>query len=661
MIAAPTDAILDVIITKLSSNIELKSGPVKKFLGLQIALKKEGFTLNQSEYITSILKKYQMDGSNPCKTPQALGFTSKGSPLLKDPKLHKEIVGCLIYLATCSRPDIAYALGVASRVASPTEAHLTALKRILRYLNGTVNLNMFYRRKGKFSLEIYSDSDYANDESRKSISGSLITLNSFPIIWKSRLQNLVTLPTTEAELVAGCDTVKAAIPIQRLLKELKFINEEATPIYIDNSSTIQIMSDERTMCRTKHIDVRSSWLHQAQKGRIISVRKIDAANQKADIFTKNLSTTSFIRARDMLSLLLISSIMKVASASWLPQFPEPPLVLHQGEEISYILTNKQVFSGKDDIDSRSYVFKSHAFEFWNASDTIPDQVCWSKYQGPQFVLFNGTSNCFTSLTEEEAIPQQLHNSKCQKSNQKLEKLEHHFLPNYCTHRDLVDANHVQAVSIGDKIYVYCLGTNVTLGKTSRNLLCPEYVWTWYVNEPLFFTSFQHIKPINLLIENVPQQPSISRAIKRQLGIPESLSYYIKPNEYKDMNGNSFMFVGNRTTYSTNTSNSIFSIVDPLTPLQPIVEPAISLIKTIIIVLVCIGVLIIFIFLMPLLGPCFSLIRLFYKTVQQVFSYIISTYYRLTSWTKRNNSPRKLFTSTKKYLSHKKRKYHQLMV
>lgn len=211
IITAPTEADLDEIVNKLSKNIELTSGSLGRFLSMNIKAGPNGFSINQSDYINNLLKKYDMVGANPSKTPLSLGFTSEGSPPMQDHIKHKELVGSLIYLSTCSRPDIAFALGVASRVATPTDAHYTALKRILRYLKGSINLSLIYRRKGKFDLKMFSDADYANDVSRRSISGSLVTLNDFPIFWKSRFQNLMTLSTTEAEFVAGCDTVKQGI------------------------------------------------------------------------------------------------------------------------------------------------------------------------------------------------------------------------------------------------------------------------------------------------------------------------------------------------------------------------------------------------------------------------------------------------------------------
>lgn len=173
------------------------------------------------------------------------------------------MVGCLLHLSTGSRPDISHALSVASRNSSLTEARKSALKRILRYLKGSLDVGLCFTKKERLTLEAYSDSDYANDVSRKSTTGCLITLNGTPVSWKSQLQKIISLSTTESEFISGCDTTKRLISIRHLLTELNLINDSPTQIFIDNTSTIKIFTDEKIRQRTKHIDVHSKWLYQA--------------------------------------------------------------------------------------------------------------------------------------------------------------------------------------------------------------------------------------------------------------------------------------------------------------------------------------------------------------------------------------------------------------
>ena len=124
-----------------------------------------------------------------------------------DNTLYKQIVGSLMYLIA-TRPDIMYSVSLISRyMESPKEIHLLAAKRILRYLQGTVNYGLFYKKSEKSDLFGFTDSDYAGDvEDRKSTSGYVFMIGSGAVSWSSRKQSIVTLSTTEAEFVAamGC-------------------------------------------------------------------------------------------------------------------------------------------------------------------------------------------------------------------------------------------------------------------------------------------------------------------------------------------------------------------------------------------------------------------------------------------------------------------------
>lgn len=106
---------------------------------------------------------------------------------------------------TCTRPDIAQAVGVVSRTVKPTDLHWSGIKRILRYLKGTPHLGICLTREKNPKLTVWSDSDFANDlESRKSITGFTIMINNSPLMWRSSKQPIVALSSTEAEFIAGC-------------------------------------------------------------------------------------------------------------------------------------------------------------------------------------------------------------------------------------------------------------------------------------------------------------------------------------------------------------------------------------------------------------------------------------------------------------------------
>ena len=126
--------------------------------------------------------------------------------------MYKQLVGSLMYM-TATRPDLMYVVCLLSRfMSTPTELHLQAAKRVLRYLKGTINLGVFYRKKGDGELKTYTDSDYAGDlDDRRSTSGYVFLLSEGAMSWSSKKQPVVTLSTTEAEFVAatscGCQGV----------------------------------------------------------------------------------------------------------------------------------------------------------------------------------------------------------------------------------------------------------------------------------------------------------------------------------------------------------------------------------------------------------------------------------------------------------------------
>eukprot|EP00268_Persea_americana_P068892 TRINITY_DN9688_c0_g1_i1.p1 TRINITY_DN9688_c0_g1~~TRINITY_DN9688_c0_g1_i1.p1 ORF type:complete len:612 (-),score=107.26 TRINITY_DN9688_c0_g1_i1:387-2222(-) len=181
-------------------------GLMRYFLGIEVVQGAAGNFLYQKKYMLEILDKFEMKGCNSVGTPssQDLMLTQKCSGKKVDATLYKQIVGSLMYL-TATRPDIMHAVSLVSRyMESPTEVHLHAAKRILRYLSGTIDYGLFYKRGVKSGLFGFSDSDYAGDPNDpKSTSGYVFLMGSAAVSWSSKKQPIVTLSTTEAEFVAA--------------------------------------------------------------------------------------------------------------------------------------------------------------------------------------------------------------------------------------------------------------------------------------------------------------------------------------------------------------------------------------------------------------------------------------------------------------------------
>ncbi|GKA16984.1 retrovirus-related pol polyprotein from transposon TNT 1-94 [Tanacetum coccineum] len=150
-------------------------GQMSFFLGLQISQNPRGIFLNQSKYASGIIKKYGLLTSDSVDTPMVeknkLDEDLQGTPV--DATLYRGMIGSLMYL-TSSRPDLIYAVCLCARYqAKPTEKHLNAVKRIFRYLKGTINMGLWYSKDTDMSLTTYSNADHAGcQDTRRSTSGS---------------------------------------------------------------------------------------------------------------------------------------------------------------------------------------------------------------------------------------------------------------------------------------------------------------------------------------------------------------------------------------------------------------------------------------------------------------------------------------------------------
>lgn len=135
---------------------------------------------------------------------------------------YREIIGSLNYCATVSKPDITFAVNrLAEFNQSPLQKHWVAAKKILRYLKGTIDRGIVFRKTDKFNLIAFSDSDCAGElPTRRSTSGIIVTLAGRPIIYKSKTQSMVALRTTEAEFIASCMAAKEIAWIKTMFKEM---------------------------------------------------------------------------------------------------------------------------------------------------------------------------------------------------------------------------------------------------------------------------------------------------------------------------------------------------------------------------------------------------------------------------------------------------------
>lgn len=213
-------------------------------------------------------------------------------------------MGGLRYLVH-TRPDIAYAVGIVSRFMEKlTVLHKNAVKRILRYVKGTLDFGLLYsKNSGNNMLVGYSDSDWAGKtDDRRSTGGMVFYLNDSVITWVSQKQRCVALSSCEAEFMAATAVACQAIWLRNLVSKLSGVDAGPVVLYIDNKSAIDLAKNSVFHRRSKHIDVRFHFIHECVDRKEIIIRHVNSDLQKADILTKGLSTVKFEGMRSLLGV-----------------------------------------------------------------------------------------------------------------------------------------------------------------------------------------------------------------------------------------------------------------------------------------------------------------------------------------------------------------------
>ncbi|GJZ58687.1 putative ribonuclease H-like domain-containing protein [Tanacetum coccineum] len=276
----------------MKSRFQISSmGELTFFLGLQVKQKPDGIFISQHKYVAKILKKFDFANVKTASTP-----IETQKPLVKDEEasdvdvhLYRSMIGSLMYL-TAFRPDIMFAVCACSRFqVTPKYSHLSAVKRIFRYLKGKPKLGLWYPRVSSFDLESYSDSDYARANlDRKSTTGGCQFLGNA----KKKPDTLWLLLLQEAEYVAAASCLRKVLWIQNQMLDYGFYFMN-TKIYIDNESTICIVKNPVYHSKTKHIAIRHHFIRDAYEKKLIQVLKINTDDNVADLLTKAFDVSRF--------------------------------------------------------------------------------------------------------------------------------------------------------------------------------------------------------------------------------------------------------------------------------------------------------------------------------------------------------------------------------
>ena len=279
-------------------------GEIHWILGIEVKRDRAARTisLSQRSYIESFLKEFHLDDANSVSVPAEPGLilgNHQSPETARDLKEMENIpyargVGKLNYFYVTTGPQIGYSNGILARyMANPGRTHWEALKRVLRYVKG-VKDNWLTLGGSNEGLEGFTDSDFASQPDRHSISGYVFRFRGGAVSWSSKRQPIVTLSTTEAEYVAGTQAAKEAIWLRRLIGEITTPFTRPTPLFCDNNGARSLAKDDAIFHpRTKHIDIRFHFIRETVENRHISVIHIPSNENIADIFTKALARAKF--------------------------------------------------------------------------------------------------------------------------------------------------------------------------------------------------------------------------------------------------------------------------------------------------------------------------------------------------------------------------------
>lgn len=283
----------------LCNNFRMKDlGDASSVLGVRIVRDRAAGTIaiDQSQYISNVLKRFGMEDANPVATPLDINqkISSKMCPSTRAQQIemakvpYKQAIGCLLFAAQITRPDINFAVNLLSRYSTnPGQAHWAAIKRLLRYLKGSIDKKLVYRKDSN-EIEGFCDADWASDlDQRKSTTGYVFVMQGAAVSWASRRQQTIALSTTEAEFMALVAAMQETVWLKRLEHEL-FGATTTMTLHCDNKGAIQLALNGSYSSRTKHVDIKANFIREKLEERIVELKYIGTDEMLADILTKGM-------------------------------------------------------------------------------------------------------------------------------------------------------------------------------------------------------------------------------------------------------------------------------------------------------------------------------------------------------------------------------------
>ncbi|CAI7858650.1 unnamed protein product [Closterium sp. NIES-54] len=259
--------------------------------------------------VQQVLQRFGFTYSSPQSTPLPTGHSLSALPSdesVKPSGPYPELVGCLMYLMTCTRPDLAYPLSILARYVAPgrhRKEHMDAAKRVLRYLCSTSGMGLVLGGRDRPVLIGHSDASWADDQAtQRSSQGYTFSLGSGSVSWRSTRSSSVLSSSCEAEIYATAMAAQELRWLTYLLTDLGEQPRSPPVLYVDNKATIALCGEHILEHRTKHIALRYFLARELQQRGQLCLRYVATRANTADVFTKALQPCDHQRFCTVLGL-----------------------------------------------------------------------------------------------------------------------------------------------------------------------------------------------------------------------------------------------------------------------------------------------------------------------------------------------------------------------
>ncbi|SGY35039.1 BQ5605_C002g01719 [Microbotryum silenes-dioicae] len=308
LLVGPSTAKIDRVLDALELAYGIKHlGPAEYILGIQVKRGHNGsITLSQERYLRDILARFQFADAKPAGVPMQPGVVLDFENLSATPEdctRYLQAIGLLMYAAVGTRPDLAFVVSYLARfLQQPGPEHWTAIKHVLRYIKGTLDLGLTYRKTNQ-PLHGYSDANWgACLTTLQSTMGYAFILSGAAIAWCSKREHRVAKSTTDAEYLSLSYASGDAIHLSELLSKLGAPVPGPVVLYGDNQGSLALAQHPTNHQGSRHVCISEHYVRKRVAEKEIKVRYIATGDMFADIFTKALGPKPFIFHRMNLGL-----------------------------------------------------------------------------------------------------------------------------------------------------------------------------------------------------------------------------------------------------------------------------------------------------------------------------------------------------------------------